>query len=351
MDLISVIIPVYNCENYICQCLDSIINQTHRSVEIIVVNDGDDGVVNEICRGYKDKYPKTIKYLFQENKGVSVARNVGIENSTGDWIAFIDSDDWVDSDYLEILYNNAINYNADISICSFWVNGNNSQKKDSFLTCDNNTEFSCRNMDLIKSCIIPSGFGNRNGETNIGVPWGKLYKRELIKSNNTRFVPGLTRMQDSIFNLECFYNANKIIYSDKNLYHYRKNRNSATFVYRENYKGIVNLYLDCLESFLRDKNLKCEFEEIKQTKTFLLLLEILKLSYLNKGCQLSLIKKRTKIKMLCKENRFREAIAKCSGKYLNIKQKFARLIMQLNMIITLMFFVSLNRKIKTRNYY
>ena len=102
-ELISIIVPIYNVEKYLRQCLDSIMNQTYQNFECLLINDGSPDNSANICREYVDKDSR-FKYFEKENGGVSSARNLGIEYSKGEYITFIDSDDWVDSDYLELLY-------------------------------------------------------------------------------------------------------------------------------------------------------------------------------------------------------------------------------------------------------
>ena len=102
-ELISIIVPIYNVENYLRQCLDSIMGQTYKNFECLLINDGSPDHSADICREYVSKDSR-FRYFEKENGGVSSARNLGIEYSKGEYITFIDSDDWVDSDYLEALY-------------------------------------------------------------------------------------------------------------------------------------------------------------------------------------------------------------------------------------------------------
>ena len=117
-ELISIVVPIYNVENYLRQCLDSIVSQTYQNFECLLINDGSPDNSEDICREYVDKDSR-FKYFDKENGGVSSARNLGIERSGGAYITFIDSDDWVDSDYLEVLYNALIDENADIAISTY----------------------------------------------------------------------------------------------------------------------------------------------------------------------------------------------------------------------------------------
>lgn len=116
--LISIIVPIYNVENYLRQCLDSIVSQTYQNFECLLINDGSPDNSEDICREYVAKDAR-FRYFEKENGGVSSARNLGIKCSRGAYITFIDSDDWVDSDYLEVLYTALIDENADISVSTY----------------------------------------------------------------------------------------------------------------------------------------------------------------------------------------------------------------------------------------
>lgn len=117
-DFISIVVPVYNVEFYLRKCLDSIINQTYKKIEIILIDDGSTDDSGKICDEYAKKDSR-IKVIHKENGGLSDARNVGIANAIGKYITFIDSDDYVDVDYVEYLYNLIKKYNTDISFCKF----------------------------------------------------------------------------------------------------------------------------------------------------------------------------------------------------------------------------------------
>ena len=142
-DLISVIIPVYNVEKYIEKCIYSVINQTYKNIEIILVDDGSTDISGKICDDFEKKDYR-IKVIHKKNGGLSDARNVGIDVSTGKYIVFIDSDDYVDKKHIEYLYNMITKNNADISICQFNIVYENSDiqitdftKKDTIKIFDN----------------------------------------------------------------------------------------------------------------------------------------------------------------------------------------------------------------------
>ena len=116
---ITVIVPVYNVENYLNKCLDSLINQTYKNLEIIVINDGSTDNSGEICQEYAQK-DNRIVYIEKENGGPSDARNAGLDRMTGSYVTFVDSDDWIELDYVEILYKKITEYQADIAVGNYY---------------------------------------------------------------------------------------------------------------------------------------------------------------------------------------------------------------------------------------
>ena len=124
---VSVIVPVYNVEKYLRQCLDSLVNQTLKDIEIICINDGTKDNSVEIINEYVKKCPNII-LINQENQGLGMARNNAMKHAKGDYIAFVDSDDWVDTDMYEVLYNKAIETDADIVECDYRMVFENSTK-------------------------------------------------------------------------------------------------------------------------------------------------------------------------------------------------------------------------------
>ena len=116
---ITVIVPVYNVENYLNKCLDSILKQTYQNLEIIVVNDGSTDNSGTICQEYAQK-DNRIVYIEKDNGGLSDARNAGLDRMTGSYVTFVDSDDWIEQDYVEVLYNKLTEYQADIAVGNYY---------------------------------------------------------------------------------------------------------------------------------------------------------------------------------------------------------------------------------------
>ena len=159
--LVSVIVPVYNVQDYIEKCLDSLINQTLEQLEVIVIDDGSTDKTGLIVDEYQNKYKSKIKVIHKKNEGVSIARNVGLEKATGEYIGFLDSDDWVNYDMYEKLYKLAIKDNCDI------------------VACDTLAIYPDKKV-LIESHINETSTTEDLMLNAYAVIWNKIYKREII---------------------------------------------------------------------------------------------------------------------------------------------------------------------------
>lgn len=214
---ISFIIPIYNVETYIKHCLESVVNQTLKEVEIILVNDGTEDNSIKNIREYIGNDSR-IKLINKQNGGVSSARNRALDEAKGEYILFVDSDDYIENNMAEVMYNCAISNKVDIVMCGY--NRIDNDKKTSI-------------SPPIKSNIIYSNKEIKNiisygDNSTIWYVWRNLYKREIIEKNNIRFNESVKIGEDSCFNLNTFLSSNSIISINKFLYNYRKNNNSLT---------------------------------------------------------------------------------------------------------------------------
>lgn len=184
---ISIVIPAYNAEKYIERCVDSIINQTFQDFEIIIVNNGSLDGTKEVCKLLEKKDNRISFYdMGEENKGVSFARNIGIQKSAGEYISFVDADDILRADMLEVLWNQIQNTGAKISGCSFfqWKNADDISRQEATVKCPVKTY-------LFKEYV---SVGILNGDTRC---WSKLYHRDCVK--NCRFDKTLSIGEDMLF--------------------------------------------------------------------------------------------------------------------------------------------------------
>lgn len=208
---ISVIVPIYNAEKYLNKCVDSLINQTKKELEFILVNDGSTDKTEEIIKSYKDS---RIKYFKNKNQGIGKTRNFGIEKATGKYIMFLDSDDYLKNNACEILYKSVEKTDADLAICDFYkIYDSGVEEKIKLLS------FKPTTLRKTPSLV---------NKINLA-PWNKLYKKELITKNKIKFVENL-KYEDAPFVIEAFSKAGKIIKVDEYLNYYLIHGNSETTV-------------------------------------------------------------------------------------------------------------------------
>lgn len=212
-ELISVIIPVYNVEKYLKRCVDSVINQTYKNLEIILVDDGSPDNCGAICDEYAER-DNRIKVIHKENGGLSSARNAGIDVASGTYLSFIDSDDYVSEQFIEKLYSMIKEYDADISQCNFVRT-----KGEVPETKSNNTPISvCDNVSMIENL-----YNEHYVPTVVVVT--KLYHSKLF--DGIRYPEGRVH-EDEVITPLVLYKSNRCVFSTEALYYYYFNENSIT---------------------------------------------------------------------------------------------------------------------------
>lgn len=222
---ITVIVPVYNVENYLNKCLDSIITQTYKNIEIIVVNDGSTDNSGEICQEYAQK-DNRIVYIEQGNAGLSAARNTGLDNMSGDYVTFVDSDDWIEQDYLETLYKKIVEYQADIAVGNYY-SFNESEGMFYFHILGD----SCYEKVYDNVSIFENLYESHEMKSFALISaWGKLYKVGLFEQ--LRFDIGKLG-EDGYLNQKIYLLAEKIVYIHKGIYSYRIRNNSLSRTWTE----------------------------------------------------------------------------------------------------------------------
>lgn len=210
--LISIIVPIYNVADYLPRCLDSIVAQTYRTLDIILIDDGSTDRSGDIC----DQYALTdsrIRVIHQPNGGQSSARNAGLDVAKGDYIAFVDSDDMVSADYIEVMYRNLIDYDADISEVAFVKC---SPDQTAVLDITSHTSYQYSSEEAIEATLYQK-------RLDTGV-WCKLFKRELF--DNVRFIIGVL-YEDLEIIPRLYVKCGKIVWSDLQLYYYTTRNNSS----------------------------------------------------------------------------------------------------------------------------
>lgn len=254
MPKVSVIVPIYNVERFVKRCLDSLVNQTLQEIQIILVNDGSTDESGNIAKEYASKYTNKIIYLEKENGGLSDARNFGMRYAEGEYIAFLDSDDYVENTMYEEMYNKALQENSDYVECDFLWEYPDKIKVDKRIPYSNKKEML----------------------TNVRVvAWNKLIKREILEKNNISFPKGL-RYEDIEFTYKLIPYLNKVSYVDKEFVHYVQRNNSIANVQNERTAEVFTIF-DNIIKYYQEKGFYEEYkEELEYSYSRILLCSSLK---------------------------------------------------------------------------
>lgn len=212
--LVSIIVPVYNVEAYLEDCIKSLISQTYDNIEILLIDDGSTDSSSTICDTFS-KQDNRIVVIHKQNQGVSVARNTGLEIAKGDYVCFVDSDDYVEASFVETLLCASVQYNADLVCCGVTrvING----RKDWERKPDRIGIFDHRNA-LIE-LYSENGFN--------GWPVNKIYRSEIIRQNSINFPIGIRYCEDEVFVMNYLLKCQKTVYLNVSLYYYVANNSSV----------------------------------------------------------------------------------------------------------------------------
>ena len=243
---ISIIVPIYNAEKYLKKCIDSLISQTKKELEFILVNDGSTDSSENIIKNYSDK---RIKYFKNKNQGIGKTRNFGIEKSTGKYIMFLDSDDYLDKNACKFLFNKIEKEKLDIVVCDFY------KDIDGKIVKEQIPSFKSSSLEENNELLL-----------NINLaPWNKIYRSELIKKNNIKFVENL-KYEDAPFVAECLLKAKKIGKIDNCLNYYVIHKNSETTTRDKKMFDIIKIV-----DIIRDKYKNTKYMDTVNTLTIKIL--------------------------------------------------------------------------------
>lgn len=237
---VSIIVPVYNREKYLVRCIDSILKQTFAKFELILVDDGSDDMSGAICRSYAE-IDHRVQYIYQENAGVSAARNKGLDVARGEFVAFIDSDDYIEPDMLQMLFVATQNNYSDLACCSYQIvsvqDASIVQKVFPAIVVKSSKQ-------LAKLCY------ETREKYEIHAPiWGKLYRRSIINDYNLSFLQNISLGEDRIFNFAYFEKIRSAILIEYVGYNYIKHDDySLTNVHTQ------KAWADSLFAITREKN-------------------------------------------------------------------------------------------------
>jgi glycosyltransferase involved in cell wall biosynthesis len=270
---ISVIVPVYNADLYIKLCVSSILSQTIKDIQVILVDDGSTDRSGMLCDEFAASDSR-VKVIHKMNEGAASARNAGIEVALGEYIGFVDADDWIEQDMYEVMLSNAKEYNSDAVFCDYIAE---SSTKIQTVNVNSGRQHIYDKQE-IKEIFLPYFFGYKYNELSNyknyctfadynSYIWLCIYKRDIIKKAAITFPSERIYFnEDNLFNLSFIYNSKVITHVEKYFYHYRTNESSFTKTFNHKYfENKLNKY-DYLQNFIINNNLEnsyCERLDIK----------------------------------------------------------------------------------------
>jgi len=347
--LFSIIVPVYKVPyNLLHRSIQSVITQSYKNIEIILIDDGSPDECGKICDEYAQK-DNRIKVIHQQNGGLSVVRNVGVEAATGEWVSFVDGDDFIETDTYEEVYKLVKKYDAEADVISWdgyadFDNGIsrpiNFFKDEEFLIKDKN--------DMI-DLILPKYHTASFRYVVYEVTWARVYRRQMLKENGIINIPGLARAQDLIFNLEVLEYAKGLAYTKRHLYHYVMQAEAATKKYDENITKKMVHFSNALKEYVaKYHNQQQEFYQRAYVKIMPKIVECFAQKYVpysEKNGTLSTLKV---VSEELDEPVFREAVEKMDGTGNIWKMKVFQFLLKNKLYYPLFLVCKLNLKRKEK---
>ena len=347
MPKVSIIVPVYNVEKYLPQCLESLVNQTYRNIEIICVNDGATDNSLSILREYEKKDHRIV-IVEQANKGLSGARNTGINYIHGKYLMFVDSDDWIDLETCECAVDIAEKENTDLIFWSYVREFENSSKKKNIFQ----EEEIIFQEDEVKELLHRRMCGLLGEELKypenahvIETAWGKLYLADIIIKNNILFTDTKEiGTEDALFNLYVLEYVKKAVFINKYYNHYRKsNMSSLTTGYRSELRGRWNNLIDKMFEYIDIKDMP---ESYKKALYNRIALNVLELGLNVVRSDLSLEQKLQEIKDILSQKRCEYSLKKLELQYFPIHWKVFYYFARIKFTVGVWFLLTCIRKIK-----
>lgn len=261
--LISIVVPIFNIEKCLTQCIDSILNQTYSNLEIILVDDGSTDTCPTICDSYAQK-DKRVVVIHKKNGGLSSAREAGIMSATGDYLMIVDGDDWIDLNTINTCVKEIVN-NPELELVMFSYVKELPNRSIEMNIMDESAHFSGQEViDKIHRRL----FGLSDDELNhpermenIVTCWAKLYRIDVAKRGKYYAVKEVGSCEDGLFNIYALHGCKNILYINEHLYHYRKDEKSITGSYRPQFVQQWGNLFSIMEGIIEEKNLGEEYKK------------------------------------------------------------------------------------------
>lgn len=352
--LITIVVPVYKVpETYLRKCLDSICAQTCMNFEALLIDDGSPDNCGAVCDEYAAAHD-FMRVIHQQNGGLSVVRNVGIDEATGDWVCFVDGDDWIEAEAMQFADQFIHDYgdNSDILIWDEYYNIDDIQKSNCFIRDYEqgvqiySGEGKIQLMDMFFPQIyapFPKNY------VDLGCVHARVYKKTFLVGKGIYNKPGLKRMQDNLFNLWAIESADQICYQCKRLYHYRFNSDAVTQKYSPLHADTMYFLYECMEDFIKQKHNEAEWYQRLYCRFIRIFGEMFKLDYANPGNHKSIREKLSDIQRHFEWDKFREVVDKFDSSKQIKRIRFIHHSLQHKRYIILLIYYALS--IRLRKYY
>ncbi|RCW42735.1 glycosyltransferase family 2 protein [Paenibacillus prosopidis] len=309
---VSIIVPIFNMEHYLDRCMESLLGQSLTDIEIIAVNDGSNDSSLSILEEYAQKDSR-LKIINKENGGVSAARNEGVKAARGQYIGFVDPDDWVNSSMYEAMYQAVVQEDADIVMCTYIREfGTHSKEKTFELPHKQTYRRDDVQAKMLRRLVGPLKEELANPEylDAWGTVWSKLYRAELLKDNHLKFMDlnVIGSNEDTLFNIHAFYYAKSFIFLNRPYYHYwRANEASITSTHNPMLAEKFDKLYSSILSFITEKQLPNEYKTALNNRICMNVLG-LGLNIMSEDKPAAIRKKLRSLNLLLRSNRMRQSL-------------------------------------------
>lgn len=347
--IVSIIIPVYNVEKYIRQCLESVINQTFRDLEIILVDDGSPDNCPAICDEYASK-DQRIRVIHKQNGGVSAARNDGITAATGEWLYLVDSDDWLELDTIEKLYKAAVEQDADCVLTDCverYTSGENNRLQmfsQNFRTDDPKMILQIQKTIL---CHKYSPYYSLGADSEYPAPWSKFFRTSIVKDNQLKFdsyVMGY--YDDGLFSQYLLDHVKSVYYCGEHSYNYRIVSESLMHGFRQ--KSLMCNIRNCerMDIFISKTGKDEDYKQAEYCRRVSFLAAMLSSYFFNPDNPAKIDDKRNELRKTLKEYPFEEAFKKAKFGNLEKKHQYVLFCGRYGFLPGLELYAAMKRKLK-----
>nr|WP_319398909.1 glycosyltransferase family 2 protein [uncultured Carboxylicivirga sp.] len=317
--LVSIVVPIYKVEAYLPKCLESILNQNYSNIEVICVNDESPDQSLELLNEYSQKDTR-VKVINQKNQGVSAARTRGLKEAKGDWILFVDGDDWIETDTCEKALFIALDQQVDIVIWGYKKEFENRSEQKQLFT--ESTYFDLKEYNELQRRVLGlygAELADPAGADSMVTVWGKLYRAELIRDIEFVDLKVIGTAEDALFNLEAFGKAKAAYYLNDIFYHYRKNNAvSVTSGYRAELANQWSILFQKMAAFIPNESNSSIYQSALQNR---IALSIVGIGLNECNSKKGIIDKVSFLNDYLSSDSYTEAIAQLQIKYMPLHWK------------------------------